>query len=81
MEVPYPADWADRWLALDDDWQWSRRRRQEFPAPLDHGLSIAVGEKAEMPDLHKTAGKNMQQEAPDEFHRIERHLLDLIVVL
>jgi len=80
MEVSYPANWAERFWALGDNWQWGRRR-QEFPAPLDHGLSIAVGEKAEMPDLHKTAGKNMQQEAPDEFHRIERHLLDLIVVL
>ena len=80
MEVPYPANWADRFWALGDDWQWSGRR-QEFPAPLDHGLPVTVGEKAEMPDLHKAAGKNMQQEAPDEFHRIERHLLDLIVVL
>jgi hypothetical protein len=80
MDVPYPANWADRFWALGDDWQWSRRR-QEFPAPLDHGLPVAVGEKAEMPDLHKATGKNMEQEAPDEFYRIGRHLLDLIVVL
>jgi hypothetical protein len=80
MEVPYPANGADRFLALDDDGQW-RRRWQEFPAPLDHGLAIAVGEKAEVPDLHEATGKNMEEEAPDEFHRIERHLLNLIVVL
>ena len=80
MEMPYPADWADWFLALGDDWQWSRGR-QEFPAPLDHNLPMTVREKAEMPDLHKATGKNMEKEAPDEFHRIQRHLLDLILIL
>ena len=79
MEVAYPANWTDRLLALDDDWQCSRRR-QEFPAPLDHNLPMTVREKAEMPDLHKATGKHMEKEAADEFHRIERHLLDLIAV-
>ena len=79
MEVPYTANWADGFLALGDEWQWSRRW-QEFPAPLDHSLPMAVGEEAEMPDLHKATGKHMEEEAPDELHRIERHLLDLIAV-
>ena len=34
-----------------------------------------------MSDLHKAAGKHMEEEAPDELHRIDRRLLDLIVVL
>ena len=80
MEVPYPAYRADWFLTLENDGQ-RRRRRQEFPAPLDHSFAIAVGENAEMPDLHKAVGKNMEKEAPDEFHRIERHFLDVIVVL
>ena len=79
MEMPYATNWADRLLALDDDWQ-QNRCGQEFPAPLDHNLPMTVGEKAEMPDLHKANGKHMEKEAPDEFHRIERHLLDLIAV-
>lgn len=80
MEVPYPANGADRFWALGDEWQWSQRW-QEFPAPLDHSLPMAVGQKTEMSNLHKATGKNMEEEAPDEFHRIEGHLLDLIVVL
>ncbi|MBZ5622607.1 MAG: hypothetical protein LAQ69_28320 [Acidobacteriia bacterium] len=34
-----------------------------------------------MPDLYEAVGKNMEEEAPDELHRIQGHLLDLIVVL
>ena len=33
-----------------------------------------------MADLHETAGQYMQQEASDELHRIQRCLLDLVVV-
>lgn len=32
-------------------------------------------------DAVKATRKNMEEEAPDKFHRIERHLFDLIVVL
>jgi hypothetical protein len=34
-----------------------------------------------VPDLHKATGENMEEEASDELHRIQGHLLDLIVVL
>jgi hypothetical protein len=43
-------------------------------------LFRVVGEKAEMPDPHKPARKDMQQEAAGEFLHVELHGLELIPV-
>src|SRR5213083_2904269 len=41
VEVIHSANWADRFGVLDNDGRGSRRW-QESPAPLNHGLVIAV---------------------------------------
>jgi len=80
MEVTDIADRAERFVALDHDWRYGRWW-QEFPAELNHGLAIAVRKEAEMPDLYKATGENVQEKAADELHRVQGHLFDLIVVL
>jgi hypothetical protein len=45
--------------------------RQKFAAVLDYPLSIAVGKESEVPDLHKSAWRHMQDKPPDELHRIQ----------
>ena len=80
MEVADFADRAERFMVLDRRWRYGRWW-QEFPAELNHRLAIAVRKKAEMPDLYKAAGQNVQEKAADELHGVQGHLFDLIVIL
>ena len=80
MEVADFADRAESFVVLDRRWRYGRWW-QEFPAELNHGLAITVRKKAEMPDLYKAAGQNVQEEAADELHGVQGHLFDLIVIL
>jgi len=55
-------------------------RWQKLAAVLDDFLSITIGEKSEVPDLHKSARQHMQEKPPDELDGIQGHLFDLIAI-
>jgi hypothetical protein len=80
MEMARLANRAE-WLVRLHDEGLRRRWRQEFAAALDHRFSIAVGKESEVPDLHKSAGQDMQEEPPNKLDRLQCHLFNLIVVL
>jgi len=48
---------------------------------LDDFLSIAIGEKSEVPDLYKSARQYMQEKPPDELNGIQGRLFDLVAIL
>ena len=48
---------------------------------LDDFVSIAVGEKSEVPDLYKSARQYMQEKPPDELNGIQGRLFDLVAIL
>ena len=80
LQMAYSTNGAERCLrfyyeSLHSKW-W-----QEFAAVLDGLLSVAVGKKSEVPDLHKSTGQHVQKKPPDELHGIQGHLFHLIVVL
>ncbi len=56
-----------------------RIESQELATPGEKLLRV-VGEETEMPDPHKPARKDMQQEPVDEFLDWELHGLELIAV-
>ena len=47
---------------------------------LDDLLSVAVGKKAEVPDLYKSTEQHVRKKPPDELHGIQGHLFHPIVV-
>jgi hypothetical protein len=55
-----------------------RYRRKEFAAMLYHPLSDAIGKEAIMADFHEAGGEYVHQEAANELHRLQRHLLGAV---
>jgi len=79
-ELPDFADWAEC-VAYFDGKRPGLSYRQELAAVLDDFLSIAVGEKSEVPDLHESARQHMQEKPPDELNGIQGGLFDLVAIL
>src|SRR5215469_3518125 len=79
-EMPHFADWAECVAYLDGK-RLGLGYRQELTAVSDDFLSIAVGEKSKVPDLHKSARQYMQEIPPDELNGIQGCLFDLVAIL
>ena len=79
-EMPHFADWAECVAYLDGK-RLGLGYRQELTAVSDNFLSIAVGEKSKVPDLHKSARQHMQEKPPDELNGIQGCLFDLVAIL
>ena len=52
------------------DWRWHRK---QSPGAGDVGLAAGAGEQAVVADAMEALRQNVEQEAPDEFIRAERH--------
>src|SRR5215472_9198201 len=79
-EMPHFANWAECVAYLDGK-RLGLGYRQELTTVSDDFVSIAVGEKSEVPDLQKSARQHMQEKPADELNGIQTHLFDLIAIL
>ena len=59
MKVADLADWTERFVGLEDDWQ-SGGCGQECAAKLNHGLAVSIREKTKMSNFDKAAWQDMQ---------------------
>src|SRR5713226_8136792 len=55
-------------------------RAEQCTAERQFLSARTIGQKAELPDAHKAAGQDMQQETPDELRCFQSHDLPLIAV-
>lgn len=58
-----------------------RSKRRQYCAAADDTLfSISIGEKPEVPDLHKPTWQNVEQESTNELDSVQFHLLNLVAL-
>jgi hypothetical protein len=53
---------------------------QILAAKAESLSTVAVGQKAEVADLHEAGGQDVEQATADEFHRFKRHHLEVFAV-